>query len=128
MFRTVPLSIIGSFSLYTQEWYMSYRFADNLRAGSGRNWFRPDLSSFCCFLDSLSIEVWSNLFLLGAFAKFRKASIGFFMSIRHSVRPHGISRLPPDGFSLNLIFEYFSKSAEKNKVALKSDNNKEFFT
>jgi len=40
MFRTVPLSIIMSFSLYTQQWYMSYRFADSLRAGSGR--FRPD--------------------------------------------------------------------------------------
>ena len=32
MFRTVPLSIIRSSSLYTQEWYMSY----SLRAGSGR--------------------------------------------------------------------------------------------
>ena len=31
MFRTVPLSIIRSFSLYTQQWYMSYRFADSLR-------------------------------------------------------------------------------------------------
>jgi len=29
MFRTVTLSIIRSFSLYTQQWYMSYRFADN---------------------------------------------------------------------------------------------------
>jgi len=28
MFRTVPLSIISSFSLYTQQWYMSFRFAD----------------------------------------------------------------------------------------------------
>ena len=28
MFRTVPLSIIRSFLLYTQQWYMSYRFAD----------------------------------------------------------------------------------------------------
>jgi hypothetical protein len=37
MFRTVPLSIIRSFPLYTQQWYMSYRFADNLRAGSGWN-------------------------------------------------------------------------------------------
>ena len=35
MFRTVPLSIIRSFSLYTQQWYMSYRFADSLWAGSG---------------------------------------------------------------------------------------------
>jgi len=32
MFRTVPLSIIRSFSLYTQQWYVSY----SLRAGSGR--------------------------------------------------------------------------------------------
>jgi len=37
MFRTVPLSIIRSFSLYTQQWYMSYRFADSLQAGSGWN-------------------------------------------------------------------------------------------
>jgi len=39
MFRTVPLSIIRSFSLYTQQWYISYRFDDSLRAESGR---RPD--------------------------------------------------------------------------------------
>ena len=35
MFRTVPLSSIRSFSLYKQQWYMSYRFADSCRAGSG---------------------------------------------------------------------------------------------
>ena len=28
------LSIIRSFSLYTQQWYMSYRFSDSLRVGS----------------------------------------------------------------------------------------------
>jgi hypothetical protein len=32
MFRTVPLSIIRSFPLYTQQWYISCKFADNLRA------------------------------------------------------------------------------------------------
>jgi hypothetical protein len=32
MFRTVPLSIIRRFSLYTQQWHMSYRFADSLLA------------------------------------------------------------------------------------------------
>jgi hypothetical protein len=37
MFRTVPLSIIRSFSLYTRQWYMSYRFVDSLRAGSRWN-------------------------------------------------------------------------------------------
>ena len=30
MFRLVPPYIIMSFSLYTQPWYMSYRFADSL--------------------------------------------------------------------------------------------------
>jgi len=34
MFQTVPLSIIRSFSLYTQQQYMSYKFAGGL--------FRPD--------------------------------------------------------------------------------------
>jgi hypothetical protein len=34
MFRTAPVSTIRSFSLYTQQWYMSYRFADSLQAGS----------------------------------------------------------------------------------------------
>ena len=29
MFRTVPVSIIRSFSLYTQQWYMSYRLAES---------------------------------------------------------------------------------------------------
>jgi hypothetical protein len=37
MFRTVPPSIIRSFLLYTQQWYMPYKFADSLRAGSGWN-------------------------------------------------------------------------------------------
>ena len=30
MFWTVPLSIIRSFSLYAQQWYMSYWYADIL--------------------------------------------------------------------------------------------------
>jgi predicted phosphoadenosine phosphosulfate sulfurtransferase len=37
MFQTVPMSIIRSYSLYTQQWCMSYRSVDNLRAGSGWN-------------------------------------------------------------------------------------------
>ena len=34
MFQTVPLSIIRSFSQYTQQWYMSDMSADSLRACS----------------------------------------------------------------------------------------------
>jgi len=48
MFRTVPLSIIRSFSLYTQQRYMSYRFADSLRARSVRkvaHWSRSQAVS-----------------------------------------------------------------------------------
>jgi len=43
MFRTVPVAIIRSFSLYTQQWYMSYRFADSLWAESGWNEFHVPL-------------------------------------------------------------------------------------
>ena len=40
MFRTVPLSIIRSFSLYTQQWCMSYRL--QLQLASRIRTFRPD--------------------------------------------------------------------------------------
>ena len=53
MFRTVPLSLIRSFSLYTQQWYMSYKFADSLRAGSGWN-----CSSVLILLTAVSKPVW----------------------------------------------------------------------
>jgi hypothetical protein len=49
-FRTVPLYeyIIRSFSLYTQRWYMSYRFVDSFPAGSG--WNAVPSWSCCCRL------------------------------------------------------------------------------
>ena len=59
-------------------------------------------------------------FFNGAFAKFRKATVSFVMSVCLSVRTHGISRLPLCGFSRNLIFVYFSK-LEKIQVSLKLD-------
>jgi hypothetical protein len=36
------------------------------------------------------------------------------LSVCLSVRPHGIARLAPDGFSWSLIFEYFSKICREN--------------
>ena len=56
---------------------------------------------------------------LGAFAKLRKATTSLAMS----VRPHGKTRLPLDGFLRNFIFEYFSKICREIKVSLKSDKN-----
>ena len=53
---------------------------------------------------------------LGAFPKLRKAFISFFIS----VRPHGTTRLPLDGFSWNLIFEdFFSKICRENSSFVK---------
>jgi hypothetical protein len=34
MFRAVPLSVVMSFPLYTQQWCMSYKFAYSLQAVS----------------------------------------------------------------------------------------------
>ena len=62
----------------------------------------------------------SLLLLLGAFAKFRKAAVGFVMSVCLSVRTHGTTRLPLYGFSRNLMFVYFSK-LEKIQISLKLD-------
>jgi hypothetical protein len=42
MFRTVPLSIIRNYSLYTQQWNMSYRFVDSFRA-AGSEWNSMEL-------------------------------------------------------------------------------------
>jgi hypothetical protein len=78
-----------------------------------------------------------DLNFLGAFAKLRKASIGFVTPVRPSVRPsvrlsdipHGTTRLPLDEFLRNLMFEYlFRKSVQKIKVPLKSDKNNGYFT
>ena len=41
MFRTVPLSIIRSFSLYTRQWCMSYTIADSSQAVSKPVWHIP---------------------------------------------------------------------------------------
>jgi len=53
MFRTVPLSIIRSISLYTQQWYMSYRFADSLRAGTQAVSKLYDINHCCVYSEEL---------------------------------------------------------------------------
>ena len=59
---------------------------------------------------------------LGVFSKFRIATVSSAFSVCPSVRPHGTTRFLPDGFSRNLLFEYFSKTVERIQVSLKSDN------
>jgi hypothetical protein len=64
---------------------------------------RDQIFSFLLFLSRGSHT------LLGVFAKFRRASISFVMSVCPSVCPHGTTRLTVDGFRCNLLFGYFSK-------------------
>jgi len=49
-----------------------------------------------------------------------KSDCFFVMSVRPSVRPLGTTRLPPDGFSWSLIFEYFSKICRENSSFVKT--------
>jgi hypothetical protein len=51
------------------------------------------------FLMRLPIPVRVHPYVLGAFAKLRKASISFVTSVYPSARPRGTIRLPLDGFS-----------------------------
>ena len=56
--------------------------------------------------------------LLGAFER----------PLAPSVRSHGTTQLPLDGFWLNLMFRLFRKSVETVQVSLKSDKNNGYFT
>jgi len=82
MFRTVPLSIIRSFSLYTQQWYMSYRLPDSLWVGSGPllcvQWKTPNDGQKSCLkhVEFYSIHKLEKLVHL----------LGFIIRIYHDAR------------------------------------------
>jgi hypothetical protein len=62
--------------------------------------------------------------ILGVFSKLSKATIGFVISVRPSVRLSacslGITRAPLDGFSWDSIFEDFSKISRVNSCLVKT--------
>jgi len=53
MFRTVPLSVIRSSSLYTQQWYMSYSSADSLLAARKLSAELYDIYHCCVYSEEL---------------------------------------------------------------------------
>ena len=74
------------------------------------------------FYISISLRLFS---FLGPFVKLWKATLRFIIFVLLSVRRHGATRLPLEGFSWNLIFEGgFRKYLEKIQVLLKPDKNK----
>ena len=90
--------------------------------------------NLCVLYDRHNLQLQLHIFtvyvcisiLLGAFAKLRKATISFVMSVCLSVCPHA-TRLPLDGFPWNLIFQYLSKISGEIKVSLKPDKNSGHF-
>jgi len=73
MFRTVSLSIIRSFALYTQQWYMSYRFADSLLASCQLMMDRETVRNMYSFIPKINFEKLVNL-------------VGFIIRIYHDAR------------------------------------------
>ena len=66
---------------------------------------------------------------LGAFSKFRKATISFIIFVSPSVCPHGPTRLPVDGIWWNFILQlFFPKSVEKIRQEQRVLYKKDFFT
>jgi hypothetical protein len=57
----------------------------------------------------------------------KRLSTSSCLSIRPSVRPHGTTRLPLDGFNEIWYLGFFRKSVEKIRVLLKSDENNRCF-
>jgi hypothetical protein len=70
-------------------------------------------------------HVWHSL--LGAFAKLRKASIGFGMSVRPSVCLHGKTRSHRTNFHKILYLSIFRKTVQEIQVSLKPDKNNGHF-
>jgi hypothetical protein len=84
MFQTVPLSIIRNFSLYTQQWYTSYRFVDSclqncmtytIAVCTVRNswWWTEELSEICRVSFQNKFEKLVHL-------------VGFIIRTRHDAR------------------------------------------
>jgi hypothetical protein len=71
---------------------------------------------------------------LGNFSRFsqnceKRLSTSSFLCVLLSVRPHGITRVPLDGFLWILIFEdlFFPPKIRRKIYVLKSDNNNGYF-
>ena len=95
MFRTVPLSIIRSFSLYTQQLYMSYCFADSWREGSEWN---------CRCGNRRAISITSS------------ESVFVALGIQHAMRMHHIVICDLSGSTIFSTLSYKRHDFRKKKV------------
>lgn len=67
---------------------------------------------------------------IGAFAKFRKATVRFVMSFHLSacpfVHPHGTTRHPPYGFPWRFMLRAFNESVQKRMLCYKCADSRHF--
>ena len=99
--------------VFVREWQQKYR-PRHWIAHCSVGWRRvashdpstPLLFLFCCSFPSF-------FFVVGAFPKLR------ILASCPSVRPHGTSRLPLDGFWWNYVFKYSSKICTENSNSIK---------
>ena len=98
---------------------------DNLHSCSGNALYRVvrEVANLARRKSTQAVQAWdlhqrTKCHSLGAFAKFRKATISCVMGL--SVRPHGTTLLPVDGFRRKLTFEFFfSKIYRENLSFIK---------
>jgi hypothetical protein len=93
------------------ETFPKFHYQVHKRPPRDQIWFRPTQSA--------------HSYSLGAFAKLRKATISFVMSVGPSAR----NPVPTEQILMKfLCFIIFLKSVEKIQVSLKSDNNNGYLT
>ena len=95
---------------------------------SVRKSYLLNIAVLCCYFRLLLSPS-----LLGAFAKLRKATVSFVMSVRLSVLspfvyPHGTTRLPLTDFNEIWYSIISRKYVDRIQVLLKSDKNNWYFT
>jgi len=65
------------------------------------------------------INVGYSMHLVGCFIRRRLEFTSSYLSLRVSVCPHGTTQLLLEGFLLNLIFGYFSKTCREDSSLIK---------
>jgi hypothetical protein len=87
----------------------------------GNGVYSKAMSLLSCSISEKNKENALSKAMLGMFAKFRKATIfaPSRMFVHLFVRPHETTRLPLDGFSLNLTLELLSKICHENSISIK---------
>ena len=94
-------------------------YQDGLKSNGA---YQDGLKSSGTYQDGLKSSGTYKLLLWGAFAKYRKATGSFVIS----VRPHGTPRLLLDGFWRNLIFKPFLKICHITGHSCKEIENTNF--